>query len=93
MPPDANVIDRGRGEVILGLVVQQDMQEAMAIMMSSATPPGADPQLDRMFDGIMRASAWTGVCFAIAWVLGKLGYYLWGVLYLRRPQVRSLFGG
>lgn len=84
------LVDVGGG--VLGILVQQDMQEAMAMMMTSAAPPGADPQFERMFEGIVRASAWTGVCFAVVWMLAKLGYYVWGVLYLRRPQVRALFG-
>ena len=79
---------------ILGIIVQQDMQEAMQGMMAdmAAQQPGA-PGADRMFEGIMQASSWLGICFGGAWLLVKIGYYVWGLVYLRKPEVKQLFGG
>jgi hypothetical protein len=77
------------GGAVIGVLVQMDMQSVMQNMFSGAAM--GDPQMDRMFDGIMKASGWTGVCFAAVWVALKLGYYLWGVIYLRKPEVRALF--
>ena len=77
------------GGAVIGVLVQMDMQSVMQNMFASAGM--GDPQMDRMFDGIIEASGWTGVCFAAVWVALKLGYYLWGVVYLRRPQVRAIF--
>ena len=31
------------------------------------------------------------MCFAGVWVLLKLAYYVTGVVYLRKPQVRAMF--
>lgn len=74
---------------VLGVLMQMEMQEVMQGFFRGAAT--GDPQMERMFDGIMRASGWTGVCFAAVWALAKLAYYLWGVAYLRKPDVRALF--
>lgn len=79
---------------ILGVVVQQDTQEVMQQMMAdiAAGSPEA-PGADRMFEGVMQASAWLGVCMAGGWLLLKVAYYVWGVVYLRKPEVKRLFAG
>ena len=77
------------GGTVIGVLVQMDMQEVMRGMFDTASM--GDPQMDRFLDGIMKASSWTGLCFTAVWVGLKLGYYLWGVLYLRKPAVRALF--
>lgn len=74
----------------LGILVQQDTQEAMQSFMSTAaaTQPGG-PDMARMFDGIMQASGWASACFAVGWLLVKAGFYGWGAIYVRKPAARA----
>ncbi len=88
----ANVVVDAAGS-ILGILVQQDTSEVMQRMMAATASgtPGAPPEMERMFEGIMQASSFVGVCFGVGWLLVKLGFYVWGVVYLRRPATRGLF--
>jgi hypothetical protein len=82
------------GGAITGLLVQREMNEIMGRYMSAIATGGAadaPPGMDRMMDGIMQASATAGICFALGWLVLKLGYYAGATLYLRRPAVRALY--
>lgn len=86
------VVDLAGG--VLGVVIQQDTQEVMHQMMAdmAAQSPGA-PGAGRMFEGIVQASSWLGVCMAGGWFLLKAAYYVWGIVYLRKPEAKRLFAG
>lgn len=85
------VVDLGGG--ILQMFMQMETNEVMQQMMRDITTsdPNAPAGMGRMMDGIMQASAGVGVCFAVGWGLLKIGYYVAGLLYLRKDHVQRLF--
>jgi hypothetical protein len=82
------------GGAFVGALVQRETSEMTREMMrevsagAGAPPP---PGMGDMMEGFVQASAWMGMCLAGGWVLLKLGFYVWGVVYLRKPEVRARF--
>jgi hypothetical protein len=75
------------------LKTQRAMRTYMPQLMESAAPPGQPipPQLGRMMSAMTGAAVVFGIVIAVFWVALKIAFYLFGLLYLRRPAIRSLF--
>lgn len=54
--------------------------------------PGA-PDIGGFMESIMGAAAIGGLIFAGAWWLIKMGYYVWSLRTLRKPNIKELFSG
>jgi hypothetical protein len=52
--------------------------------------PGA-PDMGGFMESFMGAAAIGGIVFAAVWWMIKLGYYVWSLRVLRRPNIRELF--
>ncbi|MCB9595786.1 MAG: hypothetical protein H6719_23895 [Sandaracinaceae bacterium] len=75
----------------VGVIVQQQTVAAMEEAMSTLGEASGDPGAQRMMSGVMRASGTFGLCFAVGWLLAKVGFYVGSIVYLRKGTVRSLF--
>jgi hypothetical protein len=77
----------------LGIVIQLETSEIMREYMTSVSSvdPNMPQGMDRTMGAVMDASANVGICFGLLWVLAKLAYYVFGIVYLRKPAVRALF--
>ena len=74
----------------LGITMQ--MQSAK-IMRWYFNETASASNLPPAFAGGMWFATLSGVAFALLWVLAKLAFYVWGLIYLGRPQVRAAFSG
>lgn len=83
------VVDLASGG--LGIWVQQETMSVMQESMQRLAEHQGDPEAGRLIGGITQASGSAGLCFAIFWMLAKIGGYLGSVFYLRKPDVQSLF--
>lgn len=86
------MIDAAGGALtaIVQLQTTAIVREQMVSMSSSN--PELPPGFERTMDAAMQAGGSVGLCFAAAWFLLKAAYYVGGVIYVRKPGVRALFG-
>lgn len=82
------VIDLGGG--ILQFILQRENQVVVSEAMRHFEGTGAPPGMERTMEGMMNASASMGVCWLVAILLFKIGYYGYTALYVRKPAVREL---
>ncbi len=75
---------RGTADIMMTLQISRVWQEHMTEM--TAGTPGSE-----MASGMMGAAAGMGLAFGAAWVALKVGYYLWGVVYLTTDRMRDLY--
>ncbi|MBX3269703.1 MAG: hypothetical protein KF729_05555 [Sandaracinaceae bacterium] len=75
----------------VGLIVQRQTVAALTEVTANLSGSG-DPAAERMMGSVLRASGTFGFCFAIGWLVAKLGTYVGSVVYLRKEPVRALFG-
>ena len=77
-------ISRGAADILMTLQISRVWQGHMSQM--TAGSPGSD-----MASGMMGAAAGMGLAFGGAWVALKVGYYLWGVIYLTTERMKNLY--
>lgn len=77
-------LGRGAADVLMTMQISRVMQDHMESM--TAGSPGGD-----MATGMMGAAMGMGLAFSGAWVALKVGYHLWGVIYLTRRPIEDLF--
>lgn len=65
------------------------MQDYMAGI--TAADPNMPAGMERTMGAAMSAGAGVGICFGVGWLVAKLAFYVGGVVYLRKPEVRALF--
>ena len=81
-------------DLIVGGVGVAVSQQTMVVMEDFGRRVGeasGDPAAERVMGGAMKAGSAFGVCFAIGWLIAKLGFYVSALIYLRRQSVRVLF--
>ena len=79
------------GSLVIGIVTQLRTSDTMTWYfreMSALDPAKAPPGMA----GILSGSMMAGIGIGVVWYLGKAAYYLWGLLYVRKPEVRSWLG-
>ena len=74
--------------VLYQLEISTVLQEYMTRLASDPALAGAE----RSMSAIGTASTRAGMFFGVAWVAIKLGFYGYGIVTLRKPEVRKLFG-
>jgi hypothetical protein len=75
---------RGAADVLMTMQISRVMQDHMASIT------GGDPGAE-MATGVMSATMGMGLAFAGAWVVLKVAYHLWVVIYLTRRPIEDLF--
>lgn len=80
--------------VLIGVGTMEIMHEFTPKMMKAAKPAGVPGMagVDSAVSGIVEASVVMGIVLGVGWILLQLGFYLVGLIYLRKPEVRATFG-
>ncbi|HJL15674.1 MAG TPA: hypothetical protein RMH99_08465 [Sandaracinaceae bacterium LLY-WYZ-13_1] len=81
------------GATALGLVMAIANREVMADYMRdvAAADPNAQPGMGEMMGAIGQASMGMQVCTVLAIFAIKAAFYVAGIVYLRKPEVRALY--
>jgi hypothetical protein len=74
------------GALTVGIVTQLRTSEVMKWYFEEMSKIGGAPP---GMAGILSGSMMAGIGIGVVWYLGKAAYYLWGLLYVRKPAVRS----
>jgi hypothetical protein len=75
-----------------GIFIQLRTSSIMREHMSTVSDPGLPPGFDQTMGAMMDASASVGMCFGVLWVLAKMGFYIYGIVTVRNPAIRALYG-
>ncbi len=75
----------------VGVIVQQQTMVVMEEFGRRLGEASGDPSTQRVMGGAMKATGAFGICFALGWLIAKLGFYVPALVYLRREAVRALF--
>lgn len=86
------VVDLGGG----ALTAMHQLEVGAILEESFAATAASDPLLadaERSVNAIAKASAQTGILFGVLWALAKAGFYVFTIVRLRKPDVKTLFQG
>lgn len=86
----ASILADGGGGVIQ-VLYQLEMGTVLQEYMSGLTSDPALAGAERSMSAIGTASTRAGMVIGIAWVALKLGFYGYGVMLLRKPEIRAFF--
>jgi hypothetical protein len=95
-------IVRDVGVMMMQLEISQSMRDSMQELFEEVTPepaPGVAPggpdprQIEQMMTGFMGAASAIGVGFYGMWLLLKLSFFVWALVYLTREQTRRFYEG
>lgn len=56
-----------------------------------AGTPGMNDEMAQMMGGVVSATAWLGVAFAVGWMMLKIWFYVWGRNRLVKADVNEMF--
>jgi hypothetical protein len=84
--------------VSIGMATMEIMREYMPKMMRAALPVGGRASaigtgMEGMASNLAEGSALVGIVLGIGWILLQIGFYIVGVVYLRKSEVRATFRG
>lgn len=86
----ASILADGGGGVI-AVLYQLEIGTVLQEYMSGLTSDPALAGAEASMNAIGAASTRAGMLFGVAWVAIKLGFYGYGIVLLRKPNVRALF--
>lgn len=77
----------------IGISTMQIINEFMLKMMRPTNAPAGPiaTKVEGIASGVMQASAIVGIAVGVGWALLQLGFYIVGLVYLRKPEVRAVF--
>jgi hypothetical protein len=78
------------GGSVLQFFMHRENTAVMEQVMTQFDGAGGPPGMERTMQGVMGASAAMGICWLVALLVLKLGYYGWAAMYVKKPQTREL---